>query len=62
MASPQAQAKAIAAALMREARAAGWTRARFELRPDGSVTVDATMAEPETRDDFLNAELRMGKK
>ncbi|WP_267632558.1 hypothetical protein [Frigidibacter sp. RF13] len=63
MANPRAQtvAKQTVAALMREARAAGWARAKFEIRPDGSVTIDAGMTLPESNDDFLAADLRMGK-
>lgn len=54
-------AKNTVAALMREAREAGWVRARFEIKPDGSVTVDAGMVDPDAADDFLNSDLRMGK-
>lgn len=59
--SPQTNAKNTVAALMREARAAGWVRARFEIKPDGSVTVDAGMVDSDAADDFLNSDLRMGK-
>lgn len=59
--SPQAQAKSTAAALIREARAAGWARARFEIKPDGSLTVETGMSDPVGGDDFLNSNLRMGK-
>jgi hypothetical protein len=59
--SLQTNAKNTAATLMREARAAGWVRARFEIKPDGSVTVDAGMVDLDAADDFLNSELRMGK-
>lgn len=59
--SPVTQARNTVAALMREARAAGWARAKFEIRPDGSVTVDAGMTDPEGGDDFLGVDLRMGK-
>lgn len=61
MASPQAQARQTMAALLREARAAGWARVRGEIKPDGSVTVDAGMIDPDSDDDFLNSDLRMGK-
>ena len=54
-------AKSTVAALLRDARAAGWMRARFEIKPDGSITVDAGMTDPEGGDDFLNSDLRMGK-
>ena len=60
--SPQSQAKNTVAALMREARAAGWVRARFEIKPDGSVTIDAGMLDPESRDDFFSPNLHMGGK
>lgn len=60
--SPQNQAKTTAAALLREARAAGWARARCEIKPDGSITIDAGMIDLETRDDFLSSNLRMGGK
>jgi hypothetical protein len=60
--TPQTHAKTTVAALMREARAAGWARARFEIKPDGSITIDAGMIDPESRDDFLSANLRMGGK
>ncbi len=59
--SPQITAKKTAAALIREARAAGWVRAKFEITPDGGVTVDASMVDAESADDFLNSDLRMGK-
>lgn len=59
--TPHTQAKQIATALIRETRAAGWARAKFEIKPDGSVTVDAGMVEPDGGDDFLSSELRMGK-
>lgn len=55
------QARTTAATLIREARAAGWARARSEIKPDGSVTIDVSMAAPEGGDDFLNTDLRMGK-
>lgn len=59
--NPVTQARNTVAALIREARAAGWVRAKFEIKPDGSVTVDAGMTDPEGGDDFMNADLRMGK-
>jgi hypothetical protein len=52
-------ARQAASALIREAREAGWLRARFEIKPDGSVTVDAGMVEPDSNDEFLNGDLRM---
>lgn len=58
---PATQARNIVAALMREAREAGWARAKFEIKPDGSVTIDAAMTDPEGGDDFLSGDLRMGK-
>lgn len=58
---PVTQAKNTAAALLRVAREAGWARAEFEIKPDGSVTVGVGMTNPEGSDDFMNAELRMGK-
>lgn len=61
MASPQVQARQTMAALLREARAAGWARVKGEIKPDGSVTVDAGMIDPDSDDDFLNSDLRMGK-
>lgn len=54
-------AKQTISALLRDARDAGWSRARFEIKPDGSVTIDAVMADIEPIDDFLNTELRMTK-
>lgn len=59
--SPQTIARQTATALMRETRLAGWARVKFEIKPDGSVTVDAGMVDPDGADDFLNAELRMGE-
>lgn len=59
--SPHAKATNTARALIREARAAGWDRAKIEIKQDGSVIVDAGMADPEGADDFLNSDLRMGK-
>jgi hypothetical protein len=49
------------AALIREARSAGWARVKGEIKPDGSVTVDAGMVDPDAADDFLASDLRMGK-
>lgn len=59
--SPQAKAKKTAAALICAAREAGWTRAKFEVKPDGSVTVDTVMTDTDDFDDFLSSDLRMGK-
>lgn len=59
--SPQTQAKKTATALIQAARAAGWARAKFIIKPDDSVTVDAGMVDPDAADDFLNSDLRMGK-
>ena len=58
---PQTQARQNAVALIQAAREAGWARARFELKPDGTTVIDASMADPEGGDDFLNTDLRMGK-
>ena len=58
---PHTAAKQAVAALLREAREAGWLRAKFEIRPDGSVTVDAGMTEPGVSDEFLSGDLRMGR-
>ena len=60
-ASVQAKAKQAASAFIREAREAGWQRAKFEIRPDGSVIVDANMVAADVADDFLNGDLRMGE-
>lgn len=49
------------AALLAAAREAGWARVKGEIKPDGSVTVDAGMSEPDAADEFLNSDLRMGK-
>lgn len=62
MANPQTQAKTLAFALLHEARAAGWVRARIEVKPDFTVSIDAGMIDPESRDDFLSTNLRMGGK
>ena len=51
-ASAQTKAKQAASAFIREAREAGWQRAKFEIKPDGSVIVDANMVAPEATDDF----------
>lgn len=60
-ASAQKKAKQAASAFIREAREAGWQRAKFEIKPDGSVIVDANMVAAEVADDFLNSDLRMGE-
>jgi len=59
--SPQTIARQTMAALIREARSAGWARVKGEIKPDGSVTVDAGMVDPDAADDFLASDLRMGK-
>jgi hypothetical protein len=59
--SPQTIARKTITALIREARSAGWARVKCEIKPDLSVTIDASMADPEAADDFLNSDLRMGK-
>jgi len=59
--APAIDARNTVAALIREAREAGWRRAKFEIKPDGSVTIDASMADPEGGDDFLGTDLRIGK-
>lgn len=58
---PQTQARQNAVALLQAAREAGWARARFELKPDGTTVIDASMAEPDGGDDFLSGDLRMSK-
>jgi hypothetical protein len=58
---PQTQARQNAVALIQAAREAGWARARFELKPDGTTVIDASMGDPDGRDDFLAGDLRMGK-
>ncbi|OWV55194.1 hypothetical protein CDZ97_23820 [Mameliella alba] len=58
---PHTAAKQAVAALLREAREAGWLRARFEIKPDGSVTVDAVMSDTDAADEFLSGDLRMGR-
>ncbi|MEM1299535.1 MAG: hypothetical protein AAGH68_09670 [Pseudomonadota bacterium] len=59
--SPQTNAKNTAAALLQAARDAGRARPKFEIKPDGSITLDAGMHEGEDDDDFLSADLRMSK-
>lgn len=58
--SPQTNARNTLAALLREARGSGWARAKGEIKPDGTVTVDVAMIELGD-DDFLSGSLRMGK-
>lgn len=58
---PQTQARQHAVALIQAAREAGWARARFELKPDGTTVIDASMVDPDGSDDFLASDLRMGK-
>lgn len=59
--APHTQAKKIVAALMHEARAAGWARVRFEIAPDGSTSIDVGMVDTGGADDFTSGNLRMGK-
>jgi hypothetical protein len=59
--SVHTSARQAAVLLIREVREAGWLRAKFEIKPDGSVIVDAGMVEPEAQDDFLGSDLRMGE-
>lgn len=56
---PQTTARTTAATLIRQARDAGWTRAKIEIKPDGSVSIDAAMDDVDGREDFLTADLRM---
>jgi hypothetical protein len=58
---PQTQARQNAVALIQATREAGWARARFELKPDGTTVIDASMVDPDGGDDFLASDLRMGK-
>lgn len=58
---PQTQARQNAVALIQAAREAGWVRARFELKPDGTTVIDASMVDPDGGDDVLASDLRMGK-
>ncbi|SCZ53970.1 hypothetical protein SAMN04488118_102220 [Epibacterium ulvae] len=53
------KAKQVVSLLISEARKAGWLHARFEIRPDGSVTVEAGMREHVGADDFFVEDLRM---
>lgn len=59
-ASPQAQAKNVGIAFLKEARAAGWARAKIQYSPDGSVSLDASMADENAADDFDTDNLKMG--
>lgn len=59
--APVTQAKNAVAALLHDARAAGWVRARFVIQPDGSVIIDAGMTDQDGGDDFTSTDLRMGK-
>ena len=61
MPSPQTVARQTMSVLIREARAAGWARAKAEIKPDGSLTLDVGMVDPDTEDDFLTSDMRMGK-
>lgn len=61
MISPQRKGLGIVNAFIREARSAGWTRTKCEIKVDGTVAVETSMLEAEPRDDFLAAELRLGK-
>lgn len=58
---PQTQARQNAVVLIQAAREAGWVRARFELKPDGTTVIDASMLDADGGDDFLSGDLRMGK-
>lgn len=58
--STRTVARETALAILREARSAGWLRARVECKPDGSVILDAAMFDVLDQDDFENVELRMG--
>jgi len=59
--SPQTIARKTMTALIREARLAGWARVKAEIKPDLSVTIDASMVDSDAADDFMNSDLRMGK-
>lgn len=59
--SPQAQSRRNAVALLQAAREAGWLHTRVSIKPDGTTVVDASVAAPESDDDFLNTDLRMGQ-
>jgi hypothetical protein len=61
MATPETNARNIAAALIREARTAGWARVQAKISTDYSVTIDASMVDPDDADDFLGDDLRMSK-
>ncbi len=61
MPSSQTIAGRTMASLIREARSAGWARVKGEIKPDGSLILDAGMVDPDTEDDFLASDLRMGK-
>lgn len=58
---PITQAKTTAVTLLRETRAAGWLRAKIEIKPDGTISLDAGMTDTPGGDDFLSGDLRMGK-
>lgn len=59
--TPQSKAKQAAIALIRATREAGWLKAKFEIKPDGCLIVDAEMVDRESLDDFYSSELRMTK-
>jgi len=59
--APPTKARETVAKLLKVAREAGWARARCELQPDGTTIIDASMTDSDGGDDFLDADLRMGK-
>lgn len=59
--NPQTNARNTMAALLLAARDAGWARITGEIRPDGSITVDAEMDKFHKDENFFESNLRMGK-
>lgn len=59
--NPQTRARPLANSFIHEARAAGWRHFSVEVKPDGSVIVNAHMPQCDEPDDFLSEDLRMKK-
>jgi hypothetical protein len=59
--SPQRKAANIAEFLQQRARSSGWQTAKTEIRLDGTVLIEVSMGQGDSDDDFLDADLRVGK-
>lgn len=59
---PHTAAKQTVSAFIHECRTAGWRQVSIDMKPDGTVRINANMGEEGSLEDFDVPNMRMGRK